>query len=182
MHSNLDISGKKEDNLKEDNLLDEKSNNKNYEKNSEKKNQKALFTQPQPLTELSRKAEEEVNHLTRNQQNNSIKKSNSTQATHNSSTEITEESLKSLKDNNTIDTISKINETLQILDKSGESSLKNSSSSSSSNILENSSKRFMETLKNKVDTMSPVKAHNVQEKGKTLLTFLMYNYTSILRI
>lgn len=162
-----DMSGKKEDNVTDET---EETSGKHSEKNSEKKNTKVSS---QPITELSRKAEEEVNHLTKNQPVDSNeklqKKSNRTLSNSTDDTEITEQSLKLLKDNNSLDTITKINETLQILDKSGESTLKNDSSS----ILTNSSKRFLETLKTKVDFMPPAKAHSVQEKG--ILCLLSHN-------
>lgn len=161
------MSGKKEDNLKDvDDDLEEKHRSRNSGESSSKRNSSL------PITELSRKAEEEVNHLTRNQQSDSneklIKHSNKTltNSSNNNVIEITEASLKSLKENNKIDTISKINETLQILDKSGESS---SFKNDSSNLLANSSRRFLQTLKKKVDTMTPLLAHSVQEKGNLLL-------------
>lgn len=191
------LSGKKEDNLKSTDAEDEDSKIK-----VEKQNDHEFIKSSKPLTELSRKAEEEVNHLTKNmpETEKGIAKSNmnatafktatatkteTKENIENKTTTITSQTEKvdnitknnninndttiSSSDNTTKDHnlsfLGKINETLQILDKSGTvNAMKDNSS-----VLENSSKNFLKTLKSKINSLPATKAHSVEEKALATL-------------
>ena len=131
----LDLSGKKEDDV---NIVDNVTH---------QKQDGNLSLKSKPLTELSKKAEEEVNHLSRNPTENERKINNTNSSFSNDNT----------NNQGSSTFLRRINETLQVLDKSTEVKTRST--------LTESSKRFLNRLQNQIKSMSPPEATAVEEQG-----------------
>ncbi|XP_047137842.1 uncharacterized protein LOC100211549 isoform X1 [Hydra vulgaris] len=140
------------------------------------KSEPVLHERAKPLTELSKKAEEEVNHLSKNpdldkyknnsrniriQPNSSINKINLKDSSRPDSGANRENSNTFLK---------KINETLQILDHTSPDEHTRSS-------LTSSSKRFFNKLKKQIQSMSPDQAQAIEERALSNLYKAIKNKT-----
>lgn len=148
----LDLSGKKEN--EEDTL---------YEPNHSK--QEHEFLKSKPLTELSKKAEEEVNHLSRYPDMEKSKTNNSSILNFMSNNRNIKNN--TINHNTTIEGsntfLRRINETLQVLDRS-------SPEVHTRSTLTASSRRFLKKLKSQIQSMSAPQAQIVEEKGSSWST------------
>ena len=135
------------------------------------KSEPVLHERAKPLTELSKKAEEEVNHLSKNPDLDKNKNITRIKQPSSSSNKINLKDSSSPAAGTNVESsnsfLKKINETLQILDHTSPDEHTRSS-------LMNSSKRFFNKLKKQIQSMSPDQAQAMEEKGIFVLKYISY--------